>query len=122
MNHSKPKVFGPVRPTCPVCGETAYSHGGIHPQCAVTRADQANQVVLKARNAALAIHPKPQAKKQWIRVLLVLYPLSTLFCIIVTANHYWLDGVGGVVTLLFGYLIGKRLAQFTAARRAQKML
>ena len=67
MNHSKPKVFGPVRPTCPVCGETAYSHGGIHPQCAVTRADQANQVVLKARNAALAIHPKPQANKQWTK-------------------------------------------------------
>jgi hypothetical protein len=64
----------------------------------------------------------PQAKKQWMRVLLVLYPISTLFCIIVTANHYWIDGVGGAVTLLFGYLIGKRLAQFGTARRAQKML
>ena len=62
----------------------------------------------------------PQAKKQWMRVLLVLYPISTLFCIIVTANHYWLDGVGGVITLFFGYLIGKKLAQITA-RRAQKI-
>jgi len=67
MNHSKPKVLGPVRPTCPVCGETTYSRGGIHPQCAVNRADQADRVVLKARNAALAILPMPQAKKQWTK-------------------------------------------------------
>jgi len=64
----------------------------------------------------------PQAKKTWMRVLLVLYPISTLFCIIVTANHYWIDGVGGAITLFFGYLIGKRLARFTAERHAQKML
>ncbi len=62
----------------------------------------------------------PQAKKRWAKTLLVVYPIATLFCIIVTANHYWLDGVGGLVTLFFGYLIGKRLAQFSATRGAQK--
>ncbi len=67
MNHSKPKVIGPVRAVCPVCGETAYSHGGIHPQCAVNRADKADQVVLKAGNAAVAIQPKPATKKQWTK-------------------------------------------------------
>jgi hypothetical protein len=67
MNHSKPKVFGPARPTCPVCGETAYSRGGIHPQCAVNREDQADQVVLKAQNAALPTPPRPQAKNQWTK-------------------------------------------------------
>ena len=67
MNFSKPKVIGPVRPTCPVCGETTYSHGGIHPQCAVTRADKADHGAFKACNAALVIHPKPQAKKQWTK-------------------------------------------------------
>ena len=40
MNHSKPKLVGPARAVCPVCGTTAYSRGGIHPQCAVTRADR----------------------------------------------------------------------------------
>jgi len=40
MNHTKPKFAEPVRPICPVCGKTAYSPGGIHPQCAVTRADK----------------------------------------------------------------------------------
>ncbi len=67
MKYSKPKAIEPVRATCPVCGETAYSRGGIHPQCAVTRADKADQVVLMACSAALAIHPKPQTKKQWTK-------------------------------------------------------
>ncbi len=67
MNFSKPKVFGPVRPTCPVCGQTTYSQGGIHPQCAVNRADQADRVVLKARNAALATQPKAQSKTRWTK-------------------------------------------------------
>ena len=67
MNYSKPKVIGPIRATCPVCGETAYSHGGIHPQCAVNRADKADQVAFKARNPAVVIPAKPQAKKQWAK-------------------------------------------------------
>jgi len=40
MNHAKPKFIGPVRAVCPVCGQTSYSPGGIHPQCAVTHADK----------------------------------------------------------------------------------
>ena len=40
MNHTKPKLVGPVRPVCPVCGTTTYSQGGIHPQCAVARQDK----------------------------------------------------------------------------------
>ena len=31
-------------------------------------------------------------RKRWARVLIVLYPVVTLFGIVVTANHYWLDG------------------------------
>ncbi len=41
----------------------------------------------------------PQLKSGWARALLVLYPIATVYCIIVTANHYWLDAVGGFVTL-----------------------
>jgi hypothetical protein len=41
MNYSKPKLIGPPRAVCPVCGTTSYSRGGIHPQCAVARADRA---------------------------------------------------------------------------------
>jgi hypothetical protein len=41
----------------------------------------------------------------------------TLFAIVVTANHYWLDAAGGALVLAVGYLIGSRLARFTARRR-----
>jgi hypothetical protein len=67
MNISKPKVIGPARAVCPVCGKTAYSYGGIHPQCAVDRADKADRIVLKARDAVLAIQPKAPARKLWTR-------------------------------------------------------
>ena len=38
--------------------------------------------------------------------LVLLYPLATLFCIVVTANHFWIDGVGGLLVFGVGALIG----------------
>jgi hypothetical protein len=32
---------------CPVCGKVAYSLGGVHPQCAIKRADIAVREKLK---------------------------------------------------------------------------
>jgi len=40
MSDSKPKFIEPIRAVCPVCGTTSYSQGGIHPQCAVVKADR----------------------------------------------------------------------------------
>jgi PAP2 superfamily protein len=40
------------------------------------------------------------AERRWVRVLGALYPLTTLFVIVGTANHFFLDAVGGVVTLV----------------------
>lgn len=51
----------------------------------------------------------PLVRRKWLRGLLVLYPIATLFCIIVTGNHYWLDGAGGLVTLAVGFALGDRL-------------
>ncbi|MFJ9699281.1 phosphatase PAP2 family protein [Streptomyces fradiae] len=42
------------------------------------------------------------AKAPWARVLGLLYPAATLVVIVATANHFWLDAVGGVVCLGFG--------------------
>ncbi|MGE0306639.1 MAG: phosphatase PAP2 family protein [Acidimicrobiia bacterium] len=47
--------------------------------------------------------------RPWQRVVLVLYPIATLFCIVVTANHYWIDGLGGVATLLVGYGVARSI-------------
>jgi hypothetical protein len=48
----------------------------------------------------------PLLTRRWMKVLVALYPLATLFCIIVTANHFWLDGVGGLLAFGVGALIG----------------
>ncbi len=49
------------------------------------------------------------ADRTWAKVLLVAYPLATLFAIIVTANHFWLDAVGGALVLGVGYLVASAL-------------
>jgi hypothetical protein len=41
----------------------------------------------------------PVLRRRWTRALVVGYPFLTLLTVMVTANHYWLDGVGGLVTL-----------------------
>jgi PAP2 superfamily len=46
------------------------------------------------------------------RLLAVGYPMLTLFAIVVTANHYWLDAAGGAVALL-----GALAIQFAWSRR-----
>ncbi|WP_225830925.1 phosphatase PAP2 family protein [Streptomyces sp. NK08204] len=43
------------------------------------------------------------ASVPWARVLGLLYPAATLTVIVATANHFWLDAVGGVVCLTFGF-------------------
>ena len=48
----------------------------------------------------------PTVRRTWIRVLAVAYPLLTVFAIVVTANHFWLDAVGGAVILGLGIALG----------------
>ncbi|MFD6425700.1 phosphatase PAP2 family protein [Streptomyces sp. NPDC060198] len=45
------------------------------------------------------------ASVPWARVLGLLYPVATLVVIVSTANHFWLDAVGGVVCLGFGFAV-----------------
>ena len=40
------------------------------------------------------------ARHRTVRALSVIYPALTLLAIVVTANHYWLDAVGGAVVFL----------------------
>ena len=58
----------------------------------------------------------PLARRRWIRVAVLLYPASTLLCIVVTANHYWIDGVGGLVVLGLGFLLGGWLHRWNQRR------
>ena len=59
-------------------------------------------------------------KSPLAKVLVAAYPWLTLFAIMVTANHYWLDAVGGAVILAIGYLLGSALTRFNDRRREQR--
>lgn len=50
---------------------------------------------------ALAVFALAQVR--WVRVLALLYPVATLVVIIATANHFWLDAVGGLLCLTAGF-------------------
>jgi hypothetical protein len=59
--------------------------------------------------------------RTWAKVLLVAYPVATLFAIIVTANHFWLDAVGGAVVLSVGYAVASLATRrSSAASSAEK--
>jgi hypothetical protein len=59
----------------------------------------------------------PGVQRRWLRGVLVAYPFITLFCIVVTANHYWIDAAGGAAVLGIGFLLSRwftaRLSQRT---------
>ncbi|MFE3520031.1 phosphatase PAP2 family protein [Streptomyces sp. NPDC059161] len=47
------------------------------------------------------------ASAPWARILGLLYPAATLIVIVSTANHFWLDAVGGLLCLTFGFLVSR---------------
>ncbi|MFF3875115.1 phosphatase PAP2 family protein [Streptomyces sp. NPDC001978] len=47
------------------------------------------------------------ASVPWVRVLGLLYPALTLLVIVSTANHFWLDAVGGLLCLAFGFALAR---------------
>lgn len=47
------------------------------------------------------------ASAPWARILGLLYPTATLIVIVSTANHFWLDAVGGMLCLAFGYGVSR---------------
>jgi hypothetical protein len=59
---------------------------------------------------------RPMISQPWLRAVVVAYPFVTLFAIVVTANHYWIDAAGGALVLGAGFL----LARFITARIEQR--
>ena len=47
----------------------------------------------------------PLLRRRWTKALAVAYPLVTLVCIVVTGNHYWIDGAGGLLCLGAGFAL-----------------
>jgi hypothetical protein len=63
----------------------------------------------------------PMTRRRWLKVLIALYPCITVFCIMVTGNHYWLDAVGGLLALGGGWLIGSQIAAWNERRLQRKV-
>src|SRR5262249_7885816 len=59
----------------------------------------------------------PMVRRRWLKALIVLYPVATVFCIMITGNHYWLDAAGGLVVFSLGRLIGRGLSQWLRSMR-----
>jgi PAP2 superfamily protein len=55
--------------------------------------------------------------RTWMKAIAALYPFATTFSIVVTANHYWLDAVGGAIALAIGYGLGVLITDALARRR-----
>ncbi|MFE9427996.1 phosphatase PAP2 family protein [Kitasatospora sp. NPDC006697] len=47
------------------------------------------------------------AERAWVRALGLVYPAATLLVIIATANHFWMDAVGGALCLGIGFLVAR---------------
>jgi hypothetical protein len=61
----------------------------------------------------------PALRQTWTKAAMALYPLATLFAIVVTANHFVLDAVGGAAVLGLGAAIGFPLAAVGARHPAR---
>ncbi|MDP8992477.1 MAG: phosphatase PAP2 family protein [Actinomycetota bacterium] len=57
----------------------------------------------------------PVLRRRWARGLMLAYPFLTLFAVVVTANHYFLDAVGGAAVLAVGFLLARSLTRWLAA-------
>jgi len=59
----------------------------------------------------------PLVRSRWARAAIISFPLVTLLVIVVTANHFWLDALGGAVVLGAGHLLSRVLEVALAGRR-----
>ncbi|MBK9181510.1 MAG: inositol phosphorylceramide synthase [Acidimicrobiales bacterium] len=55
-----------------------------------------------------------------LRWLAFLYPLVTLFCILITANHFWLDAFFGAVALGGGWLVALAVDRWVHRDRSRR--
>lgn len=59
----------------------------------------------------------PRLRNPLARCLIAAYPWLTLFAIIVTANHFWLDAVGGGAALALAWVAGTEFHRWREAIR-----
>jgi hypothetical protein len=60
------------------------------------------------------------ARNRW-RWLALLYPVMTTLAVVVTANHFWLDGIVAVVILALVLLVQVQIRRMLSGRRERKV-
>lgn len=58
----------------------------------------------------------PTLKQRWSKALAVTYPAVTLFCVVITANHFFVDVVAGAVIVVAGYVGARWVPAWTLRR------
>lgn len=59
----------------------------------------------------------PLVRTRWARVAVLTFPVATALVIVVTANHFWLDAVGGALVLGAGHLVSRAIELARAGGR-----
>ncbi|MDE0652538.1 MAG: phosphatase PAP2 family protein [bacterium] len=62
-----------------------------------------------------------RVRSGWGRMLVYLYPLLTLFAVVVTANHYWIDAVAGAACVLLALAWATPLVRWSQQRRNRRL-
>jgi len=52
-----------------------------------------------------------RVRSNWARALAALYPIATITVVVVTANHFFLDAVGGLAIFVAGYWIARAITR-----------
>jgi PAP2 superfamily len=58
----------------------------------------------------------------WGKALALLYPAFTIFCIVVTGNHYFADAAAGLLLLGVSYLLARTLTRTVDGFRIRRLL
>ncbi|MEX1217633.1 MAG: phosphatase PAP2 family protein [Acidimicrobiales bacterium] len=53
----------------------------------------------------------PRMKSWWSKTLVILYPVLTVYFVIITGNHFVLDAVAGFAVFTFAYLVARRFTR-----------
>jgi hypothetical protein len=102
--------------------DTAKTIGGMGPANKGTLTDDNNYAAMPSLHIAWstwsAIVLVSMLRRPWAKALAVLYPFVTLAAVVITANHFILDGVGGLAVLGLGWLISVAIDRQRQARAA----
>ena len=107
--------------------DTLAEYGGLWSFSEGTMAKVSNQYAAMpslhfAWSAWCAMAIWSRSRHRWARTLAVSYPVATLFAIVVTANHFWLDAVGGALVLGVGWRLGVWVAEWNERRIAGELV